>query len=582
MGLARLGRGGCAVCGHGWRGALAERARRGPVRSQLHSQHRGAHRPRPDAVSRLSPGARAAHVPHPGRDHSPHGPRLLSPCALRRGRWWAGHGAHVADRARNRCAGAWRQHGRSRCSSPRRSRFWESTASCPIPSTTATAGSGFWLRFGCCNSSMQRRALPGDLPPAFHFACRCSSSRIWGCRFLLAAIGAVLLVLRDEAASGAGNAPGAARGHARCFPFWPARASRLLAAVLVLHWTAGIGNYLHWTMQYAGAAALAGIERHARRLSRSIAPVDAAVRCGWCLLIVAQQRSAKARWVHIAAFALLAAPFLFTLASLLIYDDADERGDSLLALWPLLLLFAPRWQSRICSACGGNPAARAPAAGSARRHPRHVHVAAALGLDVRHLAVARAAGGRAACVSRGFRGARQHRDGLCRRWPRSSPSRCSCAEGSTRPAKSGSPTRTCLTALLRIPHFPQLAGLATPGPYLPEIDELLRYAQANIPFDDGMVLRSRRGAVLLCHRPRGRAFRCRSSIPPSILIRPPRSPRWCSSRNIRWLIVKRDLQTKEDPTPNRAELMDALDAGVHAGGASARVRCVSAVKQHVS
>ena len=30
------------------------------------------------------------------------------------------------------------------------------------------------------------------------------------------------------------------------------------------------------------------------------------------------------------------------------------------------------------------------------------------------------------------------------------------------------------------------------------------------------------------------------------------------SRNIRWLIVKRDLQTKEDPTPNRAVLMDAL------------------------
>ncbi len=49
------------------------------------------------------------------------------------------------------------------------------------------------------------------------------------------------------------------------------------------------------------------------------------------------------------------------------------------------------------------------------------------------------------------------------------------------------------------------------------------------------------------------------------------------SRNIRWLIVKRDLQTKEDPTPDRAALMDALYARVHAGGAFARVRCVSAV-----
>ena len=36
--------------------------------------------------------------------------------------------------------------------------------------------------------------------------------------------------------------------------------------------------------------------------------------------------------------------------------------------------------------------------------------------------------------------------------------------------------------------FPQLAGMATPGPYLSNFDELLRYAQANIPVADGIVL----------------------------------------------------------------------------------------------
>ena len=30
------------------------------------------------------------------------------------------------------------------------------------------------------------------------------------------------------------------------------------------------------------------------------------------------------------------------------------------------------------------------------------------------------------------------------------------------------------------------------------------------------------------------------------------------SQNIRWLIVKRDMQTKEDTVPDRAELMQAL------------------------
>ena len=30
-------------------------------------------------------------------------------------------------------------------------------------------------------------------------------------------------------------------------------------------------------------------------------------------------------------------------------------------------------------------------------------------------------------------------------------------------------------------NFPELAGMSTPGPYLPEFDELLRYAATNIP-----------------------------------------------------------------------------------------------------
>ena len=91
----------------------------------------------------------------------------------------------------------------------------------------------------------------------------------------------------------------------------------LLAATLILHSTAGIGNYIHWTIRFAGAAAPAGIQRHARRLS-------AIPSLAWTLPCVARRAwpfcaSAfrKRRWAQIAAFALLATPFLFTLASLL-------------------------------------------------------------------------------------------------------------------------------------------------------------------------------------------------------------------------------------------------------------------------
>ncbi len=88
---------------------MAERARRSPVRSQLHPEHGYAHRPWPDALPRLSPGARAAHVSHPGRNHPPYGPRLLSSRALRRCGRRPGHGAGVEDRA---CFAAWTRGSR--------------------------------------------------------------------------------------------------------------------------------------------------------------------------------------------------------------------------------------------------------------------------------------------------------------------------------------------------------------------------------------------------------------------------------------------------------------------------------------
>ncbi len=47
------------------------------------------------------------------------------------------------------------------------------------------------------------------------------------------------------------------------------------------------------------------------------------------------------RLVSIAAFLLLAAPFLFALSALwLYYDDPDSFGDTLMTLWPLLMLLA--------------------------------------------------------------------------------------------------------------------------------------------------------------------------------------------------------------------------------------------------
>jgi hypothetical protein len=266
----------------------------------------------------------------------------------------------------------------------------------------------------------------------------------------------------------------------------------------------------------------------------------------------------KSRWPRIAAFALLAAPFLFTLASLLLYDDADERGDSLLALWPLLLLLAAAlalanlYDLRrsltlraflplvLLAAIHGTFLSQQLWGSTYGIWPLLLLLLAEL-LAFLGPFIARANANRwftpalAAVISITLL--------VCGGFYAASEERLSYANLPDGPAEHSA--------------FPALAGLSTPGPYLPEIDELLRYAAANIPFDDGIVLVPGEEPFYFAT---GRSPRF--PVPffdPTI---DPYSPHDIAdlirTRNIRWLIVKTDVQTKEDPTPDRAELMQLL------------------------
>ncbi len=373
-----------------------------------------------------------------------------------------------------------------------------------------------------------------------------------GLPFLPAAVGSVLLVLVFafmRATPGADRAP----EKRMLVSVLAGACATLVAAALVLHWTVGIQNYIHWTIEVAGQRRLPGLG--------DMLAVFRDPTLLWTLpcvgfgLVVLRFTPEKLRWTRIAAFALLAAPFLFTLASLLIYDDADERGDSLLALWPLLLLLAATlaivnlfrlWQKPallalfplmiLAAICGTFMSQQLWGSTYAIWPLLALLVAELLAfLDSTHAAPHWLVPALAVLVSVTLL--------VCGDFYMASEERLSYVNFPDGPVQHSA--------------FPQLAGMATPGPYLPELDELLRYAQANIPQNDGLILIPGEDPFYFVT---GRVPRF-----PVLLFDPttdPYSPAETAAlaraENIRWLIVKRDLQIKVDVTPDRAATMTLL------------------------
>jgi hypothetical protein len=386
-----------------------------------------------------------------------------------------------------------------------------------------------------------------------------------GLPFLAAAIGAVLLVLAFTVIR-RGQAPTEAAGVRTLLSVLGAAGATLFASALALHWTVGIRNYIGWTIRFAGERRLPSLDNMLTvfrdpSLLWTLPCVAAALLILWVphpsRSFTARRVGARLPWTRIAAFALLAAPFLFTLASLLIYDDADERGDSLLALWPLLLLLAAALAIVNLLRLRREPSLRAlfplivlaAICGTFMSQELWGSTYAIWPLLALLVAEMLASLGRfttraaspwfvpalAALISVTLL--------ICGGFYTASEDRLSYVNLPDGPIEHSA--------------FPELAGMATPGPYLPQLDELLRYAAANIPQDDGLILIPGEDPFYFAT---GRVPRF-----PILLFDPttdPYSPAETAalarSLNIRWLIVKRDLQIKVDTTPNRAATMQAL------------------------
>jgi hypothetical protein len=379
-----------------------------------------------------------------------------------------------------------------------------------------------------------------------------------GLPYLAAVVASVVAVLAVQRLRRAPGSTGWGEGRALVWVLAGAGGTLLLVA-LVLQATAGIGNYLHWTVQFAGQRRMPGF---GLMLSIYRDPLLVCTLPSVALALVAlRSELGKHRRVHVAAFALLALPCIFTLASLFVYDNPDERGDRLLALWPLLLLLAAALSVMNLIRFRRQPCLHAllPVLLLAGVHgafmsqqlwgstygiwPLLVLLAASLFVFLSESAARAAAArwfvpGLAALFSLTLL--------VCGGFYTASEERLSYVQFPDGPVAHSA--------------FPQLRGMATPGPYLPEFDELLRYAQASIPFNDGLILlpgeepfyfatgRTPRFPVLL-------------SDPTTQPYSPAEIDDLARQKNIRWLVIKHDLQIKADPTPEREATLNALMPG---------------------
>ncbi|MDR3792795.1 MAG: hypothetical protein P4L03_05370 [Terracidiphilus sp.] len=342
----------------------------------------------------------------------------------------------------------------------------------------------------------------------------------------------------------------------------------MAVAMALLAATVGLGNYWHWTMGFAaarrmpGLAAMAGV--YSDPFLRWALPAAAA---GLLLLRgpLARRGWAQTIWARAGAFALLAAPWVYTLASLLIYDDADERGDALLSLWPLVLVLAAGLVlARSVEAVRGkravNLAALLPLAALAAIHgalmsqqlwgstyalwPLFVYLAAELLAWLAEGVVP----GEKESLPRWFVpalvGTAAVTLAVCGGFYTASEERLSYVD------LDGSAAATSA--------LPELAGLATPGPYLADFDQLAEFAQAAIPAGDTVLLLPGEGPFYFAT---GRAARF-----PVTLFDPatdPYSPEQllaeARQRQAHWLVVKHALQIKENPMPEREATMKLLE-----------------------
>jgi hypothetical protein len=321
-----------------------------------------------------------------------------------------------------------------------------------------------------------------------------------------------------------------------------------VAALLVIHATAGLHNYFYWTITFAAQRRLPGISLilTTYRQTSLLWTLPAAI-AGVALLRCETLRGR--RWARPLAFVLLAAPFLWTIAGLALSNDPDDRGDQLLALWPHLLILAavlalanlrPRILRTsptidtllpviLLATIHGAFLSQQLWGSTYAIWPLLMLLVAAMLAQVPTVARPLTAVVAATLL-------------LCGGLYAASHERVSYIH------LDGTETSATL---------PKLRGLTTPGPWIPAFEELVRYTNAEIPAGDGILLLPGEDPFYFATG-RTPQFPILLFDPATDPYTPQQTLEQVRAHNIRWLIVTRDLQLTALPKPDLPEVLSTV------------------------
>jgi hypothetical protein len=328
-------------------------------------------------------------------------------------------------------------------------------------------------------------------------------------------------------------------------------AAGLAVAVVLIHFTAGVANYAHWTIEFAASRRLPPFKDMLGVYQSDLLLWWITAFALGTILLWFNRRANRA--LAFLSILLISFPFAWMSIYLLIDGDSSEQVERLLAVWPFLLIVSG-----------------VLALASTRRR-------AGISMLLPFIVIGAVHG---AFLSQQVWGS------TYAIWPLFMILLADAIEALT--ARFGRPAARellAITAALTISmtfvggfyvwsherldyanvsegeivhsSLPSLAGLSVRGPWIPQFEELVRYSDREIPREAGILMIP--GEDLFYYgtgrHPRFPVLMFDHTVNPYT---PEEVLNLARARQIQWLVVKRDLQLETDPVEERTRLLELL------------------------